>query len=613
MSRALLWMAVCGTAAALPTQALGQVTNGGFETSVAFPPGFSGWNNFGFNLIDNISRDTATFRTGAASCKIFGQFNGFFQNDTGIFQDTSLALVAGHRVRASVWCRHNSADPIGDQNGISNLGFFTMFLNGGGVDHNVGGATLYASDPTDQWIQFVVEGIVPMGATNANLTAGFVQFEFNSGAIYMDDFVIEDLGPAPAGLWNASFEQADAVAGNRPAFWDIQPGINEFNATVNADVATDGAKSLLMFGLFADAPSSAVVWQELPAAPGEQFSSSVSALHGSGDPLGMNTEGTSNIAFMNLEFQNASDDILTVTSVPLLDSASPTDVWTPGSATATAPAGATKVRILLGLFQPDEPTGPAGTEPAGAAFFDDSDLVSNGPNTGLVNPGFETFVPNVEFQPDAASPFPGWTNAGFSGTNLQHAVESRTGQYGARMFGQFAGIPNDTVIFQNLPANPGDLVEATAYSRHLGVDPMTGANTSFLNIVWLDSGGGVLGFETAAGVDAASPTDTDILVTVNGSAPAGTTDAQILIGFHQEADAPGAAIWDDVTAVVTPAPDCPGDANGDLLVNFDDLNEVLAFWNTTQPVGTNGDVTGDGMVNFDDLNEVLANWNTSCL
>ncbi|MCA9311157.1 MAG: hypothetical protein KDA21_08120 [Phycisphaerales bacterium] len=56
------------------------------------------------------------------------------------------------------------------------------------------------------------------------------------------------------------------------------------------------------------------------------------------------------------------------------------------------------------------------------------------------------------------------------------------------------------------------------------------------------------------------------------------------------------------------APTCPGDADGDLQVNFDDLNLVLEHWNTTDPAG---DVTGDGVVDFNDLNEVLEWW-TDC-
>ena len=70
-----------------------------------------------------------------------------------------------------------------------------------------------------------------------------------------------------------------------------------------------------------------------------------------------------------------------------------------------------------------------------------------------------------------------------------------------------------------------------------------------------------------------------------------------------------ASAWGGGTGVV---PACPGDANGDLTVNFDDLNIVLANWASAVVPGTNGDVTGDGFVNFDDLNLVLANWNQTC-
>ncbi len=57
--------------------------------------------------------------------------------------------------------------------------------------------------------------------------------------------------------------------------------------------------------------------------------------------------------------------------------------------------------------------------------------------------------------------------------------------------------------------------------------------------------------------------------------------------------------------------DCPGDTNGDGLVNFDDLNNVLGSWNTMDNL-CGGDVTGEGSVNFDDLNLVLANWGNDC-
>ncbi len=53
----------------------------------------------------------------------------------------------------------------------------------------------------------------------------------------------------------------------------------------------------------------------------------------------------------------------------------------------------------------------------------------------------------------------------------------------------------------------------------------------------------------------------------------------------------------------------PGDLNGDCIVNFQDLNLVISYFNTGDP---QGDVDGDGLVNFTDLNIVLSNYNLTC-
>ncbi len=61
--------------------------------------------------------------------------------------------------------------------------------------------------------------------------------------------------------------------------------------------------------------------------------------------------------------------------------------------------------------------------------------------------------------------------------------------------------------------------------------------------------------------------------------------------------------------ILTPIDACPGDANGDLSVDFLDLNIVLDHWGA---LGGPGDVDGDGMVGFADLNLVLAEWGGVC-
>lgn len=54
---------------------------------------------------------------------------------------------------------------------------------------------------------------------------------------------------------------------------------------------------------------------------------------------------------------------------------------------------------------------------------------------------------------------------------------------------------------------------------------------------------------------------------------------------------------------------CPGDVNGDRVVNFADISEVLTFWGLSGP---GGDANGDGIVNFADITRVLENWGLTC-
>lgn len=56
---------------------------------------------------------------------------------------------------------------------------------------------------------------------------------------------------------------------------------------------------------------------------------------------------------------------------------------------------------------------------------------------------------------------------------------------------------------------------------------------------------------------------------------------------------------------------CPGDTNGDRVVNFADLNTILSQFGQTG-AGLSGDLNNDGVVNFTDLNIVLSNFGNVC-
>ncbi len=72
------------------------------------------------------------------------------------------------------------------------------------------------------------------------------------------------------------------------------------------------------------------------------------------------------------------------------------------------------------------------------------------------------------------------------------------------------------------------------------------------------------------------------------------------------------AVYEPNAVKIRAAGACPGDANGDRVVDFLDLNIVLSFFGQPVPVGTNGDLNADGLVDFLDLNIVLSFFGQAC-
>ncbi len=69
----------------------------------------------------------------------------------------------------------------------------------------------------------------------------------------------------------------------------------------------------------------------------------------------------------------------------------------------------------------------------------------------------------------------------------------------------------------------------------------------------------------------------------------------------------------DALVLITLAPECRADTNGDTVVNFADLNAVLGAFGEAGPAGFSGaDINGDGAVNFADLNAVLSAFGAVC-
>ena len=59
-------------------------------------------------------------------------------------------------------------------------------------------------------------------------------------------------------------------------------------------------------------------------------------------------------------------------------------------------------------------------------------------------------------------------------------------------------------------------------------------------------------------------------------------------------------------------PDCPGDLNGDGVINLEDLATLLANYGATGAAPEDGDLDGDGDVDLSDLSALLAVYGTTC-
>lgn len=360
------------------------------------------------------------------------------------------------------------------------------------------------------------------------------------------------------------------------------------------DNARSGGAAAKLFGQYNGGENASFLTQIVPATPGEVWDFSAWAKHISDDPI----EGFS-LAFIQLSFLDGDDDAIEFTNNNILGSDSPTDVYTQYNVLAVAPEGTTQAQMLVGYVQVD-------FFENGSVFFDDVALETLGPPTGPANPSFETVNANgSEF-------LPGWTPYDPAAPNIQqNNAFPRTGVFSALIFGQFNGVLNDSVLYQDIEATAGDTVDASVWAAHVGFDALQGGNFAFLNIEFLDAGGELISFVTEVALTESDPTDLHIQTMVSGVAPAGTASARVVLGFQQPADGVGAVHFDDVEVTITPGASCEGDLNGDNMVNSSDLNVLLAsFGEAGGP--SDGDISGDGQVNSTDLNLLLAAFGDVC-
>jgi len=171
------------------------------------------------------------------------------------------------------------------------------------------------------------------------------------------------------------------------------------------------------------------------------------------------------------------------------------------------------------------------------------------------------------------------------------------------------------VIYQQVPgAFPVPVVDPVI---HLGISP--DADIDAFELVWLYNpnvaGGSSLGIIFSVDVDdPLTPMDE------SGGLMPHMIYASFMTGsFFELLDFPLQDNVDAITAWAAPltivppiAPPCPGDANGDGIINGADLSVLLSQFGQNVPPGTGADFNGDGVVNGADLSVLLANFGSTC-
>lgn len=176
----------------------------------------------------------------------------------------------------------------------------------------------------------------------------------------------------------------------------------------------------------------------------------------------------------------------------------------------------------------------------------------------LVNPGFELDPFGGAEQPGAGT---GWSTFGAPfrvqqpGPGPTDPISS-AGAHGGTVALKIFGLAG---AFQDFTAAPGDSFDGSVWAINPNnADVLAGGQVGAVNIEWLDSGGGLIDFAAGDQITSSTPQDVWTLLSVSGTAPAGTATARfVIITGDFAGPGGGAGRYDDasfdVAAIPVPA------------------------------------------------------------
>jgi hypothetical protein len=210
---------------------------------------------------------------------------------------------------------------------------------------------------TTTWLPGNIAATAPDEATKARVIPILLQPAFDAGAVYIDDVSLSNAGTTNTGMINPGFEFSggfQTASGIRS--WSQFPRFAGGIFT-NSTLPRTGGFAGFMFGQFSGADNFNGVYQIFDATPGQLVDAEVFMTHLNTDPI---TGG--NYGFLNLEFYTASnvliEPIISNIALTPADPASPpisvtnpVPLYKQVQTSAIVPAGAARVRMVVGMFQ----------------------------------------------------------------------------------------------------------------------------------------------------------------------------------------------------------------------------------------------------------------------
>lgn len=474
-----------------------------------------------WNTNQNIVRESVSgrARTGTQAAKVFGTFQGS-GNQSGLFQD--LPAQEGELWQARVFGRNRPGDTL---QGDNRFRLKIEFLDNSDTVLLTSPITILDAASASDYGSFTVRRRAPSGTTRARMALEFIQPNYASGSVLLDDAEMKVLTASdPERLMlNGGFETG---RGTEFAEWvPYGPGdhsnIKRDPTTANA---RSGSKCLQVYGGFTGQDNSSGIYQDIPVTAGELWQAGVWARNRPGDAL----QGASR-GLMKLEFLDAAGGVIETGYLVAVTAASPTTYqWF--ALRGVAPAGAAVARLVLQLDQ----AGSAN----GSAIFDDAslELVTAQGQPVLLNGGFE-------FR--GSNDFSGWTrsDAGFNTVLDTDPTHAHDGTTALQMFGRFTGATNNSDVYQDLPAHEGQLWQASVWARPRPGDALQGGNVAKLKLEYLDANRQVLTVSALTVAEAASPAAYRRHAVVR-VAPAATAWARLTLEMIQVGNAAGSVVFD---------------------------------------------------------------------